>query len=73
MTHNDNFDKLIKERFHLKEKSIIKFDHLKETILSELINTKRLTGLPWTRFPQLNEILKGHRPGELTIFTGNLK
>lgn len=23
-----------------------------------------------TRFPQLNEILKGHRPGELTIFTG---
>ena len=26
--------------------------------------------LQWKRFPILNEILKGHRSGELTIFTG---
>jgi twinkle protein len=25
----------------------------------------------WKRFPRLNEILKGHRTGELTIFTGS--
>ena len=24
----------------------------------------------WHRFPKLNQILKGHRPGELTVFTG---
>ena len=71
MSQNDNFDKLVKERFHLKEKSIIQFDHLKTNILTELTNSKSFTGLQWTRFPHLNEILKGHRPGELTIFTGN--
>ena len=24
----------------------------------------------WSRFPKLSEILKGHRRGELTVFTG---
>ena len=70
MSQNDNFEKIVKERFHLKEKSIIQFDHLKTNILTELTNSKSFTGLQWNRFPHLNEILKGHRPGELTIFTG---
>ena len=70
MSQNDNFEKILKERFHLKEKSIIQFDHLKMNILSELTNSKKYMGLQWIRFPHLNEILKGHRLGELTIFTG---
>ena len=27
-------------------------------------------GIQWKRFPNLSNILKGHRAGELTIFTG---
>jgi twinkle protein len=26
--------------------------------------------LQWQRFPKLTQALKGHRPGELTVFTG---
>lgn len=25
----------------------------------------------WQRFPKLTQTLKGHRPGELTVFTGS--
>jgi twinkle protein len=68
--NNDDLSKLIKEKFHLKEKSIIKFNNLKHDILIELNDSKKYTGKQWLRFPHLNEILKGHRQGELTIFTG---
>lgn len=26
--------------------------------------------LQWSRYPKLSQILKGHRRGELTVFTG---
>ena len=29
-----------------------------------------LLHVQWQRFPKLTSILKGHRPGELTVFTG---
>lgn len=36
----------------------------------ELANPKQVAGLPCTTVPSLNQILKGHRRGELTILTG---
>lgn len=33
-------------------------------------NYTTMQGVQWTRFPKLNNILKGHRKGELTVLTG---
>uniref|UniRef100_A0A1B6IJ43 DNA 5'-3' helicase n=1 Tax=Homalodisca liturata TaxID=320908 RepID=A0A1B6IJ43_9HEMI len=51
-------------------KSITHFTNLREDILSHLQNTERAAGVKWVRFPGLNNILKGHRRGEMTILTG---
>ena len=39
-------------------------------LFSELTHAKENAGVAFTRFPLLNDFLKGHRRGELTIFTG---
>ncbi|XP_038613782.1 twinkle protein, mitochondrial-like isoform X2 [Tachyglossus aculeatus] len=36
----------------------------------ELANAEQVAGVRWSRFPDLNRLLKGHRKGELTIVTG---
>uniref|UniRef100_A0A1B6ML71 DNA 5'-3' helicase n=1 Tax=Graphocephala atropunctata TaxID=36148 RepID=A0A1B6ML71_9HEMI len=51
-------------------KSITNFTNLREDILSHLQNTEKAAGVKWVRFPALNNILKGHRRGEMTILTG---
>lgn len=50
--------------------SIISIGGLRREIYDELSNADRAAGVKWDRFPSLNHILKGHRPGELTVFTG---
>jgi len=37
--------------------------------LTMVVDTAQLR-LQWKRYPQLNSLLKGHRRGELTVFTG---
>ncbi|CAF1030637.1 unnamed protein product [Brachionus calyciflorus] len=59
-----------KEKFPLKNESIVDFQNLKESVHAEVVHAKKYCGTQWKRFPLLNEILKGHRSGELTIFTG---
>ena len=49
--------------------SITTFHTLRHAILSEL-KDPLCSGVQWQRFPELNELLKGHRSGELTVFTG---
>ncbi|XP_077482608.1 twinkle mtDNA helicase [Stigmatopora argus] len=51
-------------------KSIVSFKQLREDVYGELVNTEQVAGVKWSRFPELNRILKGHRKGELTVFTG---
>lgn len=46
------------------------FKQLREDVYGELANTEQVAGVKWSRFPELNRILKGHRKGELTVFTG---
>lgn len=53
----------------MKHPSILTFADLKDDIFKELTDFA-VNGVQWTRFPKLNEHLKGHRPGELTIVTG---
>ncbi|XP_058553502.1 twinkle mtDNA helicase isoform X2 [Neofelis nebulosa] len=51
-------------------KSIVSFRQLREEVLGELSNVEQAAGIRWNRFPDLNRLLKGHRKGELTVFTG---
>lgn len=34
------------------------------------MQSQTIAGVRWRRFPALNDLLKGHRRGELTVFTG---
>ncbi|KAJ8953200.1 hypothetical protein NQ318_003239, partial [Aromia moschata] len=51
-------------------KSITTFSTLRAEVLSDLQNIDKVQGVKWKRYPALNKILKGHRRGELTVFTG---
>ncbi|KAJ8924787.1 hypothetical protein NQ315_000940 [Exocentrus adspersus] len=51
-------------------KSITTFASLRADVLSDLQNMDKVQGVKWKRYPTLNKILKGHRRGELTVFTG---
>lgn len=37
---------------------------------AEIVQSNTVAGIRWRRFPILNDLLKGHRRGELTVFTG---
>ncbi|KAI8740023.1 twinkle protein, mitochondrial [Biomphalaria glabrata] len=50
--------------------SIVNLSHLKQEILAQLMHTDHVAGVKWKRYPVLNKLLKGHRRGELTVFTG---
>ncbi len=43
---------------------------LRGDVYEELKNREVVSGAKWRRFPRLTSVLKGHRPGELTVFTG---
>lgn len=63
---------IIKASISAAHKSIVSFKQLREDVYGELANTDQVAGVKWTRFPELNRILKGHRKGELTVFTGTV-
>ncbi|KAI1280567.1 Twinkle protein, mitochondrial [Halotydeus destructor] len=50
--------------------AIVNFHNLKDKIYHDLVNKDLVCGVPWSRFPQLNRLLKGHRRGEFTVLTG---
>ncbi|XP_054275383.1 mitochondrial DNA helicase-like isoform X1 [Macrosteles quadrilineatus] len=54
----------------ISHQSITHFAHLREDVLAHLQNIEKAAGVKWVRFPALNNILKGHRRGEMTILTG---
>ncbi|KFZ69523.1 hypothetical protein N338_08538, partial [Podiceps cristatus] len=56
-----NLTKILRAALPASHKSIVSFRQLREEVFG---------GLGWARFPELNKLLKGHRRGELTIFTG---
>ncbi|XP_068161901.1 twinkle mtDNA helicase [Antennarius striatus] len=70
LAQGKNFDNIIKSSIPAGHKSIVSFRQLREDVYGELANTDQVAGVKWSRFPELNRILKGHRKGELTVFTG---
>ncbi|KAJ7325138.1 hypothetical protein JRQ81_018158 [Phrynocephalus forsythii] len=69
-THGKNLSKILCSALPAAHKSIISFHQLREEVFGELANVDQVAGVKWTRFPELNKLLKGHRKGELTVFTG---
>lgn len=49
---------------------ITTFESLREDVYLEFAQHEEVAGIQWKRFDQMNEILKGFRRGELTIFSG---
>lgn len=58
------------EQFSLKNDGLVQIKDMLNDVYDEVSNLKKIAGTKWNRFPVLNELLKGFRPGELTIFTG---
>uniref|UniRef100_A0A8C6JHV8 Twinkle mtDNA helicase n=1 Tax=Melopsittacus undulatus TaxID=13146 RepID=A0A8C6JHV8_MELUD len=65
-----NLTKILRAALPASHKSIVSFRQLREEVFGELVNSEQVAGVKWVRFPELNKLLKGHRRGELTIFTG---
>ncbi|NXD09795.1 PEO1 protein, partial [Nothocercus nigrocapillus] len=65
-----NLTKILRSALPASHKSIVSFRQLREEVFGELVNAEQVAGVKWARFPELNKLLKGHRRGELTIFTG---
>ncbi|KAK8379163.1 hypothetical protein O3P69_019186 [Scylla paramamosain] len=46
------------------------FSQIKDKVYYRLTHKEETCGVQWRRFAGLNDILLGHRPGELTVLTG---
>ncbi|KAM6184795.1 twinkle mtDNA helicase [Rhynchocyon petersi] len=65
-----NLSRILRTALPAWHKSIVSFRQLREEVLGELSNVEQVAGVRWSRFPDLTRLLKGHRKGELTVFTG---
>lgn len=54
----------------IPHRQILTFKELREHVFLELANPKQVAGLQSVTVPTLNQFMKGHRKGELTILTG---
>ncbi|CAL8304213.1 unnamed protein product [Lota lota] len=70
LARGKNLTRVVKGAIPAVHKSIVSFRQLRDDVYGELANTEQVAGVKWSRFPELNRILKGHRKGELTVFTG---
>ncbi|XP_072033759.1 twinkle mtDNA helicase-like [Amphiura filiformis] len=61
---------ILKKAVPVSHKFITSFRALRQEVLSELCHADQVAGVKWKRFQHLNKLLKGHRRGELTVFTG---
>lgn len=55
----------------LPHDGVIRFDDLRESVYDHLKNKGLRRGVQSQSLPKLNKLLKGHRPGELTILSGH--
>ncbi|CAG8446891.1 13009_t:CDS:2 [Dentiscutata heterogama] len=65
-----NLNEILSLAKPLQHEQILNFDNLKEAVHREIINPGQVRGILSKDLPALTQILKGHRPGELTVFTG---
>lgn len=66
-----NLEELIlKHAELLSHEKIFTFSQIRSEVWYELYNASQIAGLRWRRYPELSNILKGYRRGELSIYTG---
>ena len=51
-------------------KHVTTFERLRHDVYLELLHHEEIKGTQWKRFDRLNDLLRGFRRGELTIFSG---
>ncbi|OZJ02810.1 hypothetical protein BZG36_04272 [Bifiguratus adelaidae] len=54
----------------VRHDKIVEFADLRDEVYREIMNPEQARGVQSKDLPGLNQVLKGHRPGELTILTG---
>lgn len=54
----------------IKHDQIVDFVDLREEVYNEILHPEQTRGIQSKDLPALNQIIKGHRSGELTILTG---
>ena len=62
--------KLLKDARPVPHKQILSFDDLREQVHREFTNPLQVAGLQAKLLPGFTKILKGHRAGELSVYTG---
>ncbi|CAL1297724.1 unnamed protein product [Larinioides sclopetarius] len=65
-----NLERILNEAKPLYHKCLATFNTYRDSVREEIQGHDKTTGVKWKRFSVLNDILKGHRKGELTIFSG---
>ncbi|GFR30154.1 twinkle protein, mitochondrial [Trichonephila clavata] len=70
LQNGSNIEYILKDVCPLHDKFIVTFESYEDAVREEIMGYEKTSGLKWKRFSVLNDLLKGHRPGELTIFSG---
>jgi len=62
--------RLLEEAKPLPHQEILDFAELRDAVYREMTNPDQVAGIQSLSFPTLNRLIRGHRKGELTIFSG---
>lgn len=61
---------LLSQAKPMPHQEILDFSELRDAVYREMANPDQVAGVQSLSFPSLNRLTKGHRKGELTIFSG---
>nr|AAZ06404.1 mitochondrial helicase twinkle [Acanthamoeba castellanii] len=61
---------ILKKAGRTPHQQVISFQDIADEVYRNICSPDELAGVPSKMFPSLTKILKGHRKGELTVFTG---
>ncbi|BFZ19127.1 hypothetical protein BsWGS_22166 [Bradybaena similaris] len=70
LTQGLKLSTILRKARPISHDSIVSFSQLRQEVLSQFLHSEQVAGVKWKRYPMLNKLLKGHRRGELTVFTG---
>lgn len=66
-----NLKNSLSQSISLLQEHVISFGSRRSDVKHELILAEHVAGIKWKYFHKLTELMKGHRRGELTVFTGS--
>ncbi|XP_052798288.1 twinkle mtDNA helicase-like [Mya arenaria] len=66
----DDVRDVLDQACFISHKDVLSTLNLRDEVYAELQQFDKVAGVKWKRYEKLNEILKGHRRGELTVLTG---